>query len=54
MYVAREIKIFFKVILIFQKQCYVIQTFPELYQNIGNIYIIFPISSSSRAVEWIK
>ena len=34
------------------KLCHVIKYFPELNQKFGQIYVTFPLSSSSRAIDW--
>ena len=38
----------------FSKLCHVIKYFTGLNQNFGKEYIDFPLSSSSRDIEWLN
>ena len=52
MYVARERGRNILSCVDFSKICHVIKYFPELKQDIGIEDINFPLSYSSRAIEW--
>ena len=53
-YVARETGRNILIYVDFSKICYIIKSFSELKQKFGKEDITFPLSLSSRNIEWIN